>query len=82
MYFVDTNVFLIYSFDLFVEWYWWCCIHPRMLQALSIITGVLSIIIVWSEMTFFKKQPVLSIFALMVKVAKQNNDYVMIQVIK
>lgn len=52
------------------------------LQTLSVITGVLSVVIVWSEMTFFKKQPVLSIFAVMVNMAKQNNDYVMIQVIK
>lgn len=66
--------------NLFIEWYWWCCIHPMMLKTLSVITGVLSVVIVWSEMTFFKKQPVLSIFALMVNVAKQNNDYVMIQV--
>lgn len=51
------------------------------LRTLSVLTGLLSIIIVWSEMTFFKKQPVLSIFALMVNMAKQNNDYVMIQVI-
>lgn len=66
---------------LFAEWYWWCCIHPMILRSLSLLTGLLSIIIVWSEMTFFMKQPVLSIFALMVNMAKQNNDYVMIQVI-
>ncbi|XP_026812450.1 LMBR1 domain-containing protein 2 homolog [Rhopalosiphum maidis] len=64
-----------------IEWYWWCRLHPMMLRALSVITGMLSVIIVWSEMTFFKKQPVLSIFALMVNMAKQNNDYVMIQVL-
>lgn len=53
-----------------------------LLKTLSVVTGILSVIIVWSEMTFFKKQPVLSIFALMVNAAKQNNDYVMIQVNK
>lgn len=72
----------IYIIVTFLEWYWWCLIHPMMLRTLSVITGTLSVIIVWSEMTFFKKQPVLSIFALMVNAAKQNNDYVMIQVKK
>ncbi|XP_029341311.1 LMBR1 domain-containing protein 2-like [Acyrthosiphon pisum] len=68
------------SYAATIEWYWWCRLHPMMLQVLSVITGVLSVIIVWSEITFFKKQPVLSIFALMVNVAKQNNNYVLIQV--
>eukprot|EP00102_Acyrthosiphon_pisum_P023663 XP_016660873.1 PREDICTED: LMBR1 domain-containing protein 2 homolog [Acyrthosiphon pisum] len=69
------------SYAATIEWYWWCRLHPMMLQVLSVITGVLSVIIVWSEITFFKKQPVLSIFALMVNVAKQNNNYVLIQVL-
>ncbi|XP_050544431.1 LMBR1 domain-containing protein 2 homolog isoform X1 [Daktulosphaira vitifoliae] len=64
-----------------IEWYWWCRIHPTLLRTLAVFTGVLSAIIVWSEITFFSKKPVLSIFALMVEAAQLSNDYVMIQVL-
>ncbi|XP_050420972.1 LMBR1 domain-containing protein 2 homolog [Adelges cooleyi] len=64
-----------------IEWYWWCCVHPALLRTLAVLTGILSVTVVWSEMTFFKKQPVLSIFALMVNAAKESNDYVMIQIL-
>lgn len=36
--------------------------------------------VVWSEVTFFNKQPVLSIFAIIVNVARTNYDYFTIQV--
>lgn len=62
------------------EWYWWCFIHPILLKILSVVCGILSVAIVWSEVTFFIKQPVVSIFALVINAAKYHNNYVMIQV--
>ncbi|XP_050543028.1 LMBR1 domain-containing protein 2 homolog [Daktulosphaira vitifoliae] len=64
-----------------IEWYWWCRVHPTLLRTLAVFTGLLSTIIVWSEITFFSKKPVLSIFALMVEAAQLSDDYVMIQVL-
>jgi hypothetical protein len=36
---------------------------PYLLKTLSLISGIFSILIIWSEATFFNKSPVLSIFA-------------------
>lgn len=49
-------------------------------KLLAILAGVLSVIVVWSEVTFFNKQPVLSIFAVIVNVAKVKYDYFTIEV--
>lgn len=44
------------------------------------MAGILSVAVVWSEVTFFNKSPVLSIFANIVKVSKKNYDYLTIEV--
>lgn len=46
----------------------------------AILTGALSVAIVWSEVTFFRKSPVLSLFARFVNFTKENYDYVSIEV--
>lgn len=48
---------------------------------LAVLAGILSVTIVWSEVTFFNKHPVLSIFAVIVNIAKINYDYFTIEVI-
>lgn len=44
------------------------------------MAGIFSVAVVWSEVTFFNKQPVLSIFAMIVNLAKINYDYFTIEV--
>lgn len=47
---------------------------------MAVVTGILSVAVVWSEMTFFSKQPVLSIFANIVNAAKYTYNYAAIVV--
>lgn len=49
-------------------------------KVLAILAGILSVAVVWSEVTFFNKEPVLSIFAIIVNIAKDNYDYFKIEV--
>lgn len=62
-----------------VEWYWECMIKPPFLRTLAVITGALSLIVVWSELTFFNRSPVLSIFANVLNIAKNNYDFLTIE---
>ncbi|XP_053602977.1 LMBR1 domain-containing protein 2 homolog isoform X2 [Plodia interpunctella] len=58
-----------------LEWYWECFFKPHFLKAMAVITCVMSVAVVWSELTFFCKTPVLSIFANIVNAAKYNCNY-------
>ena len=42
--------------------------------------GFISIVVIWSEMTFFSTQPVLSIFARCVNAARHYHDYFTLEV--
>lgn len=64
----------------FVEWYWKCLFYGYTQKVLAVLAGILSVAVVWSEVTFFNKEPVLSIFAIIVNVAKNNYDYFKIEV--
>jgi hypothetical protein len=44
------------------------------------ILALLSVLVVWSELTFFNASPVLSIFAIFVNLAKEYYDYLSIEV--
>jgi hypothetical protein len=46
----------------------------------AIGAGLLSAAVVWSEVTFFNKEPVLSLFAQFLNLAKVNYDYFTIEV--
>ncbi|CAB3243790.1 unnamed protein product [Arctia plantaginis] len=63
------------------EWYWECFLKQYFLKTMALITGVMSIAVVWSEMTFFSKKPVLSIFAQIVIAATGNYNYLAIEAI-
>lgn len=63
-----------------VEWYWQCCLRPPFLKCLAVVTGTLSAMVVWSELTFFNRSPVLSIFARILNWAKFNYDFMTIEV--
>jgi hypothetical protein len=64
-----------------LEWYTFCVIRPWTLRLLGIGLGLLSIIVIWSEMTFFSTSPVLSIFAQCVNAARRHYDYFTIEII-
>ncbi|CAH4007401.1 unnamed protein product [Pieris brassicae] len=61
-----------------VEWYWECFLKQYFLKTMAVVTGILSIMVVWSEVTFFNKEPVLSIFANIVSAAGKNFNYIAI----
>lgn len=63
-----------------LEWYWECVVKAPFLKVLAVITGFLSCIVVWSELTFFNREPVLSIFASILNIAKENYDFVTIEI--
>ncbi|KAL3869675.1 hypothetical protein ACJMK2_042337 [Sinanodonta woodiana] len=62
-----------------VEWYWKCMLEPWVMRGLAVILIIISFMVVWSECLFFIKQPVLSIFAIFIDLAKVNYDYVYIE---
>lgn len=63
-----------------LEWYIFCLIRPWALKILGVALGFLSIVVIWSEMTFFSTQPVLSIFARCVNAARRYHDYFTLEV--
>lgn len=62
-----------------LDWYWQCVLKSPFLKALAVTTGLLSAMVVWSELTFFNRSPVLSIFAVILNAAKYNYDFVTIE---
>ncbi|XP_063720091.1 G-protein coupled receptor-associated protein LMBRD2-like [Symsagittifera roscoffensis] len=48
------------------EFYWKIVIVPKLLQMFGIVLAILAVTLVWSEVTFFRKDPVLSIYALFI----------------
>lgn len=63
-----------------IDWWWQCMLKYPFLKMLAVITGFLSAMVVWSELTFFNRSPVLSIFALILNGAKYNYDFMTIEV--
>lgn len=64
-----------------VEWYWKCFLKSYILKIAAIVAACLSFAVVWSEVTFFNKSPVLSIFAQFVQLASKKYDYFTIEVL-
>nr|CAB3263454.1 LMBR1 domain-containing protein 2-like [Phallusia mammillata] len=62
-----------------LKWYWYCLTQPALRKTLAICLAVLSLMVVWSECTFFNESPVLSLFAIFINLAKQNYDYFYIE---
>lgn len=64
-----------------IEWYWHCLLKSPFLKVLAVVTGILSLMVVWSELTFFNRKPVLSIFANLFNIAKDRYDFLSIELI-
>lgn len=69
---------LFYSATL--QWYWECLLKAPFLKTMCVLTAFMSAMVVWSELTFFSRHPVLSIFANVINVAKGSYDFFTIEV--
>lgn len=63
------------------KWLWEIVVKPWFFRILSVLLLILSVFLVWSEITFFSTDPVLSIFALLIKVSKQDYLFMAIEVV-
>jgi len=62
------------------KWWWRCFLRPHAMKAISILFGILSAMVVWSECTFWVKKRTLSIFALIVKNASDKHNYANLEI--
>ncbi|CAH2107603.1 unnamed protein product [Euphydryas editha] len=62
-------------FVILIEWYWECLLKQYFLKTMAVVTCIMSVAVVWSEVTFFSKEPVLSIFANIVIAANKHYNY-------
>ncbi|KAH8276717.1 hypothetical protein KR044_004622 [Drosophila immigrans] len=62
-----------------IQWYWECLLKPPFLKFLCMLSAIMSTMVVWSELTFFSRHPVLSIFANVINVAKETYDFFTIE---
>ena len=57
-------------------------LQNHLLRLVAVCTGLLSLAVVWSEVTFFNRTPVLSLFAVFVQLARDHSyNYTAIEVI-
>jgi len=63
-----------------VEWYWKCLVRGTFYRILGYILTIFSLMVVWSEVTFSIQSIPLSIFALVMKVARDHYSYFFIEV--
>uniref|UniRef100_A0A1Y1L8F3 LMBR1 domain-containing protein n=2 Tax=Photinus pyralis TaxID=7054 RepID=A0A1Y1L8F3_PHOPY len=67
-----------YIYTPLAEWYWKCFFRCYVQKVLAVLAAILSVAVVWSEVTFFNKEPPLSIFAIIVSNLKY--DYCTIEI--
>ncbi|KAH8359528.1 hypothetical protein KR093_007366 [Drosophila rubida] len=63
-----------------IQWYWECLLKAPFLKALCVLSASMSAMVVWSELTFFSRHPVLSIFANVINVANETYDFFTIEI--
>lgn len=63
-----------------LQWYWECVVKAPFLKILAGATALMSVMVVWSELTFFSSHPVLSIFANILNIAKYSYDFTTIEI--
>lgn len=61
-----------------LQWYWECVIKTPFLKILAAATAMMSVLVVWSELTFFSAYP-LSFFAVILNIARISYDFVTIE---
>ncbi|KAF9966985.1 hypothetical protein BGZ70_000525 [Mortierella alpina] len=63
------------------EWHWHLKLRPFLLRSLSALCAALSLLIVWSEMTYQNLNPILSVIGLLVQLARDRMSYGAIEAI-
>lgn len=58
-----------------LKWYWRCQFRSYFMKLLSISSGIMSVIVIWSECTFWVQAKTLSIFALLVQYWSEQHNY-------
>ena len=58
-----------------LKWWWRCFLRTYLMKTLSVVFGILSVMVVWSECTFWVKRRTLSIFALIVNHSSSKHNY-------
>lgn len=61
-----------------LQWYWECVVKTPFLKILAAATATMSVLVVWSELTFFSSYP-LSFFAVILNFARISYDFVFIE---
>ncbi|KAM5328553.1 G-protein coupled receptor-associated protein LMBRD2 isoform 1-T2 [Glossophaga mutica] len=74
------NRFIQYFYTPTVEWYWECLLRPWFYRILAVVLSTFSVIVVWSECTFFSTTPVLSLFAVFIQLAEKTYNYIYIEI--
>uniref|UniRef100_A0A1A9Z4X6 Uncharacterized protein n=1 Tax=Glossina pallidipes TaxID=7398 RepID=A0A1A9Z4X6_GLOPL len=64
-----------------LHWYWACLLRSPFLKALCVLTAFMAGLVVWSELTFFQRRPVLSIFRNILNAAKHSYDFLIIEML-
>ncbi|XP_030322623.1 LMBR1 domain-containing protein 2 isoform X2 [Calypte anna] len=73
------NKIIQYLYTPTVEWYWECLLRPWFYRVLAVVLATFSVIVVWSECTFFSTKPVLSLFAVFIQLAEKTYNYIYIE---
>ncbi|XP_053651457.1 LMBR1 domain-containing protein 2 homolog isoform X3 [Cherax quadricarinatus] len=71
---------ITYIYTPTIEWLWRCRVRGYLLRALAVCFALVSVVVVWSELTFFSTNPTISLFAVFVNLAKTNYDYFTIEI--
>merc|ERR1719228_144128 len=57
------------------EWYTRCLVVPMMYKVAGVVALIMSVMLTWSEVTFFSESPTLSFFALLIQAGAYNHSY-------
>lgn len=60
--------------------YWYCYVRLWLFRLLAIVLALTSLLMVWSECTFFVRSPTLSLVAGLVKAQARQDDYFLLEV--
>ncbi|GAU93072.1 LMBR1-3 [Ramazzottius varieornatus] len=63
-----------------LEWIWKCLLRQWVLKFVAVVMVIVTLMVVWSECTFFVVRPVLSIFANFVDLASAHKQYFHVEV--
>ena len=58
-----------------VEWYWRCMLRSLLLRVLAGIFAVFTVLLIFSEVTFFIRQPIISIIGVIHRSLEHSHSY-------